>query len=249
MSMRASIFAGAMVAALAGCVSGGPTEGELIADPYEPTNRQVHEINKSLDTILLKPVSEVYDFATPALFKHMISNEIKHLQLPGMFINRLLQADGERAAIAAARFGVNTLMGAGGLLDPATEFGLPYQPTDFGVTLAVWGMEEGVYHELPFFGPATTRSAVGRVVDFALDPTILVTFGVVGAPTAADVILTARTPVTITSARHENAAIIDQVLYQSDDSYVAARTGFVQTRRRAVAEGETDAEALPDLFN
>ena len=51
------------------------------------------------------------------------------------------------------RFGVNTLAGAAGLLDPATEFGLPLEPTDFGVTLASWGANEGPYVEAPSLWP------------------------------------------------------------------------------------------------
>ena len=233
-----------------GCVSErGP--GELVADPFEQTNRAVHDINKEVDILLLKPVSEVYDLVTPGVVKHMVSNEVRHLQLPGIFVNRVLQGEAEEAAAVLTRFGVNTVMGAGGLLDPATELGLPYEPTDFGATLAVWGADEGVYHELPFVGPSTTRHAVGRIVDFVLDPVSLATGGIV-SPGVIDLpgaITTARAPVTIVNIRHENANFINQVLYESDDSYISARTGYVQTRRRQVSGGETDADELPDIFD
>jgi len=241
-------------AAMAGAmlVSGCATErapGELIADPYVETNRSIHEFNKGLDSAVLKPVSEVYGSVTPDFLQQMISNELKHLQLPGIFINRVLQADVDRAGVAVGRFGVNTILGIGGLFDPATDLGLPFEPTDFGVTLATWGVDEGVYHELPFFGPATTRSAVGRVVNFALDPTILLTAGVVEAGQVVSIVAQARTPVEIVNARHENAELIDDVFYRSEDSYVTARTGFVQNRRRVVSDGETDTEELPDIFS
>ena len=134
-------------------------------------------------------------------------------------------------------------------MDPATEFGLPFEPTDFGVTLATWGAEEGPYVELPLFGPSTSRHAVGRVVNFALDPSILLTTGVVEAGTALTIASSARTPVDVVNTRHENAEIVDNVLYESDDSYLTARTGYIQNRRRLIAGGETDTEALPDIFN
>lgn len=232
---------------IAACTSAPPEPGALIADPYVETNRNIHAFNKGVDTAILQPVSQAYDFATPALVKHLISNEVRYLQLPGIFINRILQGDLEAAGAALGRFGLNTTIGGLGLLDPATEFGLPHEPTDFGVTLAVWGADEGVYHELPLFGPATTRSAVGRVVNFALDPTILITAGVVEVSGVVSALNTARTPVEVVNARHENAEVIDSVFYKSDDSYLAARTGFVQFRRRFVDDGD-GTDALPDIF-
>ena len=51
------------------------------------------------------------------------------------------------------------------------------------------------------------------------------------------------------NTRHENADIVDNVFYRSDDSYVTARTGYIQNRRRLIAGGETDTEALPDIFD
>lgn len=249
--MRRTFMIAATVAAtlaISGCATSPPAEGALIADPYEDLNRDVHEFNKGLDTALLQPAAEVYDFVTPALFKHMLSNQVRHLQLPSIFVNRVLQGEAEAAGVAFGRFGVNTIMGGLGFLDPATEMGLPYDPTDFGVTLAVLGAEEGVYHEAPLFGPSTTRDLFGRVVNFALDPTVLITAGVVEAGTIISAVNTARTPATIVVGRHENAELIDDVFYRSDDSYVTAKTGYVQNRRRQVAGGETDTEALPDIF-
>ncbi len=233
---------------LAGCAT-QPAPGELIADPYVDTNRSIHSFNKGLDSAILKPASEAYDYVTPATIQLLLSNELNHLRLPGMFINRVLQGDAESAGVVLGRFGVNTIAGAAGLLDPATEFGLPLEPTDFGVTLAVWGADEGPYVEAPFFGPSTARHAVGRIVNFALDPSILLTTGVVEVGTALTIASNARTPVDIVNTRHENADIINDVLYESDDSYVTARTGYIQNRRRLIAGGETDAKALPNIFD
>lgn len=234
--------------AVAGCASAPPEPGQLIADPYQNTNRDIHAFNKALDQGLLKPASEAYDAVTPALVKHLVRNEIQHLKLPGIFVNRILQGEIRLASRAFGRFGVNTAMGAGGLLDPATELGLPYEPTDFGVTLAAWGADEGVYHEAPFFGPSTTRHVVGRVVNFALDPSILITTGAIEVPTSIVIADAARLPVDVVNTRHENAEIVDDILYQSEDSYVSARSAYVQNRRRFVT-GETDTEQLPDIFD
>lgn len=232
---------------LAACASAPSDPDALIADPYENTNRSFHSFNKGVDETLLRPAAQAYDFATPALVKLLLSNGLDHLRLPGIFVNRVLQGDVDAAGEVLGRFTLNTLMGAGGLLDPATEFGLPHEPTDFGVTLAVWGAEEGVYIEAPLLGPNTTRSLAGRVVDFALDPSILITTGIVEVGTALQIADAARTPTTIVNARHENFELFDDIFYESEDSYLAARSGYVQSRRRQVS-GEASEEDLPDIF-
>jgi phospholipid-binding lipoprotein MlaA len=242
------ILWGVIGLALYACAATQEEQGQLIPDPMASTNRNVHEFNKTLDTVILSPMARAYGSVTPTLVQHLVSNELDHLRLPGIFVNRILQGEVEHAGVALGRFGVNTLAGAGGLLDPATEFGLPYEHSDFGVTLATWGAEEGIYLELPLFGPSTTRHAVGRLVNFVIDPTGLATGQLVNTSTALTALSYARTPVDIVNQRHENADILDQLLYQSEDSYVAVRTGYVQYRRRVVSGGETNTDDLPDIF-
>src|SRR5690606_350899 len=55
--------------------------------------------------------------------------------------------------------------------DPASGIGLPLEQTDFGVTLARWGVPDGPYLVLPLFGPTTTRDFWQTPVDgYFLDP-------------------------------------------------------------------------------
>ena len=68
------------------------------------------------------------------------------------------------------RFTINTVMGAGGFLNPADEFGLRRKPNDFGMTLARYGVGEGPYLVLPLLGPTTARDVSGFVVDRAFSP-------------------------------------------------------------------------------
>lgn len=243
--LLASVTASGLL--LAGCASTPPAEGQLIADPYENTNRDFHAFNKGVDQVVIRPLAKGYEYAVPGVAKHLIRNELNYLKLPGIFVNRLLQGNLEEAGAALGRFALNTTLGAAGLLDPATEFGLPHTPTDFGVTLAEWGQPEGVYLEPPLLGPHTTRHLVGRAVNVVLDPAILLTFGVIdvsGVITAADA---ARVPVDLVATRQENMQVIDGVLYESEDSYRAARAAYVQLRRRQVAGGAS-ADQVPDIF-
>jgi phospholipid-binding lipoprotein MlaA len=242
--LRGAAAALTLVAAAAGCAA-TPAEGQLVADPYERINRSIHGFNVGLDRYALRPVSRTYAAVTPTLFQHVISNFVDHIRLPVSFVNNVLQADVDAALATAGRFGVNTIVGAGGLLDPATEFGLPFEPTDFGLTLASYGVQEGAFVMLPVFGPSTARDTVGRVGDIGLNPLTYVTVGGGSGETAAQVAEIAVPPVV---ARTENAALIDAALYDSEDSYVTVRAAFIQARRAAVRGGGADVEALPDIL-
>lgn len=238
-SGRAALVVAAALAA-AGCATPAP-EGALIADPYEPLNRDFHEFNKGWDLVLLRPATYIYREATPTLAQFLVGNAVDHISLPVIFFNNVLQGDVTAALNTAGRFTVNTIVGAGGLLDPATEFGLPYEQTDGGLTLAEYGAEEGPYIVLPFLGPGTGRDVVGRALDFAIDP-----FNFVSIPGGTGTSV-ARITVPIVDARSENFELVDDALYNSDDSYVTVRTAYILSRRNAVAGG-TEEEALPDIF-
>lgn len=239
-SLAGIVLASAL--ALSACASGGGSS-ELVDDPFETFNRDVHEFNKGMDMVLLRPLSQVYDLMMPTLFKHMIGNAFNHLALPGTFVNHLLQGDTEDAASTFGRFAVNTLVGAGGTLDPATEFGLPMEATDFGLTLAAWGVEEGPYIELPLLGPSTVRDALGTVVDTALSPTTYVSGG-----SEATIVSATGTALKTVDGRDRAKMLIDDLLYNSEDSYISFRASYIQNRRRKASDGQTSVAELPDLF-
>lgn len=232
----------ALAAALGACAAAPQDPQAFAYDPYQPLNRDFHGFNKGLDTIALRPAAYVYGEVTPALVRHLLGNAFDTLDMPGIAVNHLLQGDVLAAMRAAGRLGVNLIAGLG-VLDPATEFGLPREDTDFGLTLASWGVEEGAYVELPVFGPSTERDVAGRVIDSALSPLTWI------AP-AADLPAAVGYGVRGLEAvdfREANYETLDRILYDSEDSYIAAQTAYLQLRRRAVAGGASE-DALPDVF-
>lgn len=226
--------------ALVGCASTPTTENGLaVNDPYERINRKTHSLNKGADRVILRPIAQVYDTVTPGLIQFLIRNALNHLELPRDFANHLLQGEAEKAGTTFLRFGVNTVAGAGGLLDLATAFRLPKENADFGQTLAKWGVGEGVFYTIPLLGPSTVRNTAGTIVDIAFSPTTYI-----GNPAFG---LTARA-LRIAETRSSNFDAIDSVLYESADSYAAVRSIFLQRRRAFVSGGSAaDQEDVPDI--
>ncbi len=234
------------VLGLAACATADPQAELSATDPHEEFNRTMLDFNLALDRNLLRPAAQGYDFVTPALFKHLLGNGFSHLELPGDFINYLIQGEINPALETLGRFTINTVLGAGGLLDPATEFGLPKNSTDFGITLGKHGVDEGTYWVLPIVGPTTTRDAFGGLVDIAFSPTTYI--GVIDSD-LTPIVPAALTVTEKIDQRDRNGDLIDEVLYESEDPYVSLRSIYLQRRRSEVAGDKAGAEALPDIFD
>lgn len=233
--MRHSLFLVLFaVLGLAACSQGAGPDG--INDPYESLNRRVHAFNRGLDANVVKPLtdkeSDGDDRPGPVSYAVQgIGNFGSNLALPGKAANHLLQGKVAPAVRTTFRFAVNTTVGLGGFLDPATaDFGLPEEDTDFGQTLAAWGVGEGAYLELPLLGPSTERDSFGRVVDLVLDP--------LGPRMNRDqrVIGFGARILSKASERAKYGDTVDSVLHESADSYAQTRLIWLQHRRFELGE-------------
>lgn len=234
-------------AVLAGCAAQSPGDGASSEDPYEDFNRSMLSVNTELDRAILRPASQAYDFGVPETFQFLIRNEINYLSTPVDFANFLLQGEFEAAGKTLARFTLNTVMGGVGFLDPATEFGLPEQETDFGITLGKWGVAPGPFLVLPVLGPTMARGLPAYVVDRAFSPLTYV-----GAWTpVGDFNVTSPTVWVVDKIdlRAEHGALVDRLLYETPDPYVTLRSAYTQRRRVMVAGEEGILENLPDIYD
>jgi len=230
---------------LAGCAATNPEAGFEGMDPYEQTNRDIHDFNLAADRNVLRPISKGYNFVTPTVAQYVIRNSVDFLKLPVYFFNYALQGETRAALRTLGRFTVNAVLGAG-VLDPATEFGLPLEKTDFGITLGTWGVESGPYLVLPFFGPSTRRGVLGIPGDLALNP--LSYTGLFNS----DVLNLFSIPLNaldIVDNRNRNGDLIDELLYNSPDSYITLRTVYLQRRQAMLAGDAAEVDALPDIFD
>lgn len=199
-------------------------EGTTVHDPYEARNRAVHDFNKTAFSAFSSDDESSGPFLNPEVAE-VVLNVADNVALPGTILNNALQGDIDGVSINTMRLILNTLVGVGGLFDPAGAIGLEEVSTDFGQTLAVWGAPEGAFLELPLVGPSTERDFAGDIVDMVIDPLgLLVTDDQAVAATVASL---AGRVVKIDQA----GDVIGDVLAESADSYAQARLIYLQNRR------------------
>lgn len=212
-----------VTALVSACAS--PDGLEDIHDPYETVNRRTHELNRSLDAALMRPVSQSYASVVPEPVLIGISNFSNFLDLPAIVVNDLLQFDFADAVSNSTRFVVNGTVGIVGLYDAASDMGLYHKHSDFGETMHVWGIGEGAYVELPVIGGSTERDTVGIVINALFNPMTMVLedywkLSGTGIKT-----------LDMIGERGRFGDTVDSVLYDSADSYAQSRLYYLQSRR------------------
>jgi phospholipid-binding lipoprotein MlaA len=245
-SLTPTRFARISLAALAlGLVvaCGGAPQPSGFNDPYEATNRKVHDFNRGVDRALVGPASKGYGSVVPEPAQRVVGNVARTLDLPGDIVNNLLQGRIGNAATNTLRLATNLTMGVGGIFDAATAIGLPQQPTDFGETLHVWGVGEGPYLEVPFSGPSTTRDTVGTVVDLAMNPVRL------AVPTREANAATGLKLFSRLGDRNRFSNTVESILYDSEDSYAQARLIYLQNRRFQLGQGGGGTDEADDFID
>ncbi len=218
-------------------------EADDVNDPLETINRGIFSFNEFFLQWVLGPISGVYKDFVPDPIRESVGNILHLVKAPIILANDLLQAEWERAWITTQRTVVNATVGVAGVFDVAETIGLPRHTEDFGQTLAVWGLGEGFYLVIPFFGPSNPRDAIGKLVDGYAHPLTRwadntdreeITYGLFSA-----------------SAVHDYSEIkdeLDQIRKTSIDYYAAIRSMFRQKRAAEIRNGaEVELPPIPDL--
>jgi phospholipid-binding lipoprotein MlaA len=238
------LFSAALLILSLGACASRP--GSLSAnDPWEGYNRGMYKFNIAVDKATLKPAAKAYKAVAPDFFRAGVNNAIENLQEPWTMINAILQAKPNVFFNSAGRFMINSTVGIAGLTDRATKWGVIVHEEDFGQTLASWGVPDGPYLMLPFFGPSSPRDATGVAANFFLDP---VKIGLTRE--VSRYASWGRTGIEIGNFRTKALTTVDPILDKSDDPYVTLRSAYRQRRAYEISDGK-DATIDPngDLFD
>ncbi len=247
LAMTAFVLAGLI---LSGCATKPPksdpiarAEYERINDPLEPLNRATHDFNMTVDRFILKPIAQVYRAIFPKPIRKGITNALDNLQAPLIFANDILQGEFDRGGVTLGRFITNSTIGIAGLFDPATKMGMEKHTEDFGETLAVWGVGEGFYLVLPFFGPSNPRDALGRGVEFFGDPVSIAL-----EDNDLKEVSYARTGLEVVDYRERNIETLEDLERNTGDLYATMRSAYRQNRAFRISNGRETGDGVDDPF-
>ncbi len=155
------------LAFVTGCATGPNAHS---SDPLEPLNRAVYKFNDAVDGAVLKPVATGYQAVIPSPVRQGVTNFFNNIGDLWSLLNQVLQFELVYAGQTAARLGINTFLGLGGVLDIASDAGIQPPKADLGQTLGKWGVPSGPFLMLPILGPSTVRDGVGAVSASYYDP-------------------------------------------------------------------------------
>ena len=200
-------------------------------DPLEGYNRAMFAFNEQVDKVVVKPAAEVYQAVLPRPVRTGVGNVLGNLADPWIGLNNLLQGKVAEAMSDFMRFAFNSTWGLFGLLDIASEAGLAKHDEDLGQTLGRWGVGEGAYVVLPFFGPRTVRDTVAMPADMMGN-----------MPLRMDPVPT-RNTVRATQIVHQRSTLLgtERTLDEKAvDRYAFVRDFYLQQRRYKVSDGQVE---------
>lgn len=228
---------------VAGLLGGCAISKPRTDDPWESFNRKMYKVNSTLDKAVVRPVAVGYRKVTNPPVRNGISNIYDTLHQPAEMANELLQGKPLYAVESLGRMVVNLLLGFAGMNDLASTLGIPNHRTDFGVTLARWGVPEGNFLMMPLFGPTTVRDIWRFPVDGVLfDPMSYLArnhhfhYGQYYIPGILYFVVL-----------REQYLDADSYLKAAYDPYVFMRDAYRQSRLNMIYYGNPPADALNTL--
>jgi phospholipid-binding lipoprotein MlaA len=213
-----------------GCASLPPGAKRDPRDPWERMNRTTFKVNTALDHAIARPIARTYEKVTPRPVRIGVSNFVDNLFYPITMGNDLLQLKFKPFAQDTGRFLMNTLVGVGGLFDPATQAGLPKNEEDLGQTFGHWGAKPGPYFVIPILGPSDVRDGIAKIGDAYMNPLTYVNsdynyirYGIYG--------------VYLLDTRY-HLLPQDKLLDEAYDPYTLLKNAYLQRRQYQVTDGK-----------
>ncbi len=210
-------------------------------DPWERSNRVGFETEKTLDRVLIWPITKINKTLTPGILGKGLHNFLVNLQEPLVAANDVLQLRPARAFKAAIRFLFNSTFGLAGTIDIAVKAGVPHHKSSFGDTLGRYGVGPGPYLFLPLVGPSSVRDLFGNLVDDFIDPVYLANYAYRPVASVALPVLNGL------DQRILNNDDLRALMSDAADPYATLRSTYLQNRVGEINGDKPVLNALPEL--
>ena len=201
-------------------------------------NRAIFEFNEVVDDNVLEPIAKTYKYITPDPVETGISNFFSNLGEVSTIANDVFQFKFKQAGYDFVRFSINTTIGVFGIFDVATSVGLKKNKEDFGQTLGYWGIPQGPYLVLPFFGSSTLRDAPGLYADMQVSP-------VQQLDNEESLALNALNAISTRARLLRATKILDTA---AKDKYIFIRESYLQKRESMVNDGDSEEDFEIDVI-
>lgn len=139
-------------------------------DPFEPANRAAYKFHDTVDRQVVRPVIRAYVDNMPKPVQTGVSNFFNNIDDFFSGVSGLLQGKLDKAGDDFGRVLVNTPFGMLGIFDLASMVGIERGDEDFGQVMGYWGVPQGPYFFIPFFGPTTLRDGTGWAIRAFVGP-------------------------------------------------------------------------------
>jgi phospholipid-binding lipoprotein MlaA len=222
--LNRALAVAAVIVSLAGCAAAPSRD-----DPFEPMNRASYRVHEVVDGKIVKPVIQAYVDYTPQPVQKGISNFFGNIDDFFSFINDVLQGKPDKAGNDLGRVITNTGFGLVGLIDIASDAGIPKGNEDFGQTFGYWGIPQGPYIFIPVFGPTTVRDGSGWIIRGYASP-----IGYIPDVSTRNILIGLNLVDLRASALQAESLITQAAL----DPYTFIRRSYLQRREYLVYDGK-----------
>lgn len=140
-------------------------------DKFENFNRKVFNFNLLLNKYAIRPIHIIWSSIMPEYGMDRIQGITNNIEYPIRLVSSLLQRDFKTSKDETIRFFTNTILGIGGMFDPAKHiFKIEQSKENMEQALAKCHVKQGSYFVLPILSFTNLRAILGKVLDCALNP-------------------------------------------------------------------------------
>ncbi len=140
-------------------------------DRWEGLNRKIFNFNLGLNKYAIRPIHILWSSIMPEYGMDRIQGITNNIEYPIRLVSSLIQRDFQISKNETIRFFTNTVLGLGGMFDPAKHlFKIEQSSENMEQALAGCKMKTGRYFVFPVLSFTCFRGLIGKVLDTALNP-------------------------------------------------------------------------------
>ncbi len=140
-------------------------------DKWENYNRKMFNFNLKLNKYAIRPIHILWSSIMPEYGMDRLQGITNNIEYPIRLLSSLIQRDFKTSKNETIRFFTNTILGLGGMYDPAKKlFGIEQAQENMEQALAGCKMKPGQFFVFPVLSFTSFRGLLGRLLDTALNP-------------------------------------------------------------------------------